>query len=326
MYLIGNGFDLNLGLRSSYKDFYDYYKSQKNDSSVIKDFKSNISNNLDKWSDLELALGEYTKAITSIDELDEIHGSIVDELAGYLDKAQSEFIQNKLENVNVDKFLDDLFRPEKFLLYRDANALKHFYTAGDRRANSYNVINFNYTHTLELIIGLEEKSNRNQGISVKRGDANHSHNLNSIFHVHGTINSDMVLGVDSNEQIFNEELSKNIDVTNQLIKRECNLVMRHGIEADSERLISGADLICIFGSSMGKTDQLWWDLISAQLQSRNCRLVIFEYLPGINQRRSQLLERRRQDVLRKLSSAEEFDAISKRVYFSFNSEMFSLNQ
>ena len=75
MYLIGNGFDLNLGLRSSYKDFYDYYKSQENDSSVIKGFKSNISNILDKWSDLELALGEYTKAITSIDEL-----------AGYLDK------------------------------------------------------------------------------------------------------------------------------------------------------------------------------------------------------------------------------------------------
>ncbi|WP_241773580.1 bacteriophage abortive infection AbiH family protein [Pseudoalteromonas undina] len=325
MYLIGNGFDLNLGLRSSYKDFYNHYKSHENDSSVIKSFKSNISKDLDKWSDLEMALGEYTKAITSIDELDEIHGSIVDELADYLDKAQDEFIQNKLDSVNADKFLDDLFKPEKFLLYRDANALRHFYAVGDRSANIYNIINFNYTHTLELIIGLENKLNRNQGLSIERV-GNSSHSLNSIFHVHGTIDSDMVLGVDSNEQIFNEELSKNIDATNQLIKRECNLVMRHGIEADSEKLISIADLICIFGSSMGKTDQIWWDLISNQLQSRNCRLIIFEYLPGVNQRRSQLLERRRQEVLRRLSSAEEFDTISKRVYFSFNSEIFSLNQ
>ena len=62
-----------------------------------------ISKDLDKWSDLEMALGEYTKAITSIDELDEIHGSIVDELADYLDKAQDEFIQNKLDSVNADK-------------------------------------------------------------------------------------------------------------------------------------------------------------------------------------------------------------------------------
>ena len=63
MYLIGNGFDLNLGLKSSYNDFYGFYKIQESDSYPVKNFKDNISNNIDKWSDLELALGEYTKEI-----------------------------------------------------------------------------------------------------------------------------------------------------------------------------------------------------------------------------------------------------------------------
>ena len=54
-FLIGNGFDLNLGLKTDYKSFYSYYKMRS---------KSNIAKSIDSeyelWSDLEKGLGEYT--------------------------------------------------------------------------------------------------------------------------------------------------------------------------------------------------------------------------------------------------------------------------
>ena len=325
VYLIGNGFDLNLGLKSSYNDFYGFYKIQESDSYPVKNFKDNISNNIDKWSDLELALGEYTKEINSLDELDDIHENIVEELAEYLTLAQKKFTKEKISSINNEKFIEDLFHPEKFLLVRDAISLRKFFGGKDRRHNFYSIVNFNYTHTAEHILGLNNISNRNSNLKIEKKEDVGLHRLDSIFHVHGTIDSDMVIGVDNAEQIINKELSNNIDATNHLIKRDCNLVMRHGIESDCEKLISEADLICIFGSSIGETDQLWWDLIAEQLKERNCRLIVFEYLPSINKRRSQLLERRRRALLKKFIAPEELEAVSKRVYFSFNSEMFFLN-
>ena len=37
LYIIGNGFDRNLGLKTSYREFYNFYKRQEsNDENVIK--------------------------------------------------------------------------------------------------------------------------------------------------------------------------------------------------------------------------------------------------------------------------------------------------
>lgn len=36
LYIIGNGFDLNLQLKTSYKDFYDYYKSTESSTDSIR--------------------------------------------------------------------------------------------------------------------------------------------------------------------------------------------------------------------------------------------------------------------------------------------------
>lgn len=41
-YLIGNGFDLNLGLKTRYRDFYDYYVKQPSNDDLIKKFKNDL--------------------------------------------------------------------------------------------------------------------------------------------------------------------------------------------------------------------------------------------------------------------------------------------
>ena len=49
LFLIGNGFDLNCGLKSRYIDAYNYYCSKtSNNSEVIKKFKKELGI-YDKW-------------------------------------------------------------------------------------------------------------------------------------------------------------------------------------------------------------------------------------------------------------------------------------
>ena len=59
VFLIGNGFDLNLNLKTRYRNFYDRYISLPSKNSTIKKFKEVLSDNLDNWADLELELGKY---------------------------------------------------------------------------------------------------------------------------------------------------------------------------------------------------------------------------------------------------------------------------
>jgi len=322
VYLIGNGFDLNLGLKTSYRDFYHYYIARESKSLAVQKFKSSISEDISKWSDLEVELGRYTKNLTSLEELDDIHESVVDELADYLEKEQEHFISEKQSQINVETFKKYLFHPENSLKQRDSNALKTFYKGS--KSNQYHIINFNYTHIIEHILGLDTASNLNQGLRVVLQEGNKSHHLVSTLHIHGSVNTDMVLGVDRQNQILNEKFSTDNEARNQLIKPNCNLVMRHNVDSHCEQLISKADLICIFGSSLGKTDQCWCDLIAKQLKNRECKLVIYQHEAEFNPRRSHLQDRVRTKTLLNFFKAEEIEKIEDNVHFALNSKMFDL--
>lgn len=56
-YILGNGFDLNLGLKTSYYDFYDYYKNIPSPNEDIENLKEDIKSNINQWSDLEHRIG-----------------------------------------------------------------------------------------------------------------------------------------------------------------------------------------------------------------------------------------------------------------------------
>ena len=59
-YIIGNGFDLALGLKTSYKAFYAYYveslKEKKN--AALSWFRDKIQSDKELWSDAEKAFGD----------------------------------------------------------------------------------------------------------------------------------------------------------------------------------------------------------------------------------------------------------------------------
>ena len=90
LHLIGNGFDLNLGLETSYLNFYLHYILKDVDKEHIKQLIKDIASYIHKepsetqWSDLEIGLGDYTKQIKSEDEFLEIYQDINLELKQFI--------------------------------------------------------------------------------------------------------------------------------------------------------------------------------------------------------------------------------------------------
>lgn len=81
-FLIGNGFDINLGRNTRYTDFYPYYLSKKHDDIISKA----LAENYDRWADLELALGQLLSDVApdQVTEFLDSKGVLESDLADYL--------------------------------------------------------------------------------------------------------------------------------------------------------------------------------------------------------------------------------------------------
>lgn len=85
LFIIGNGFDLNLGLKTGYQDFYEYYIKQKSSSDVVKRLKEHLEKERFKiWSDMELGMGAYTAYVNSVVEFEEVCHDLSLSLRQYL--------------------------------------------------------------------------------------------------------------------------------------------------------------------------------------------------------------------------------------------------
>ena len=71
-YFLGNGFDLQIGLKTSYADFLkEYVNVYSSDNKIIKNFKEYLKTKKSKWaemfwSDAEEAMGKYLSNFTSV--------------------------------------------------------------------------------------------------------------------------------------------------------------------------------------------------------------------------------------------------------------------
>lgn len=87
-FLIGNGFDRNLGLKTTYSDFVGVYKKTDAKTQNLKDFREYINDNEDLWSAAEVEMGSNT---ANFEEgygaaFYECHKDFCEMLAAYLKK------------------------------------------------------------------------------------------------------------------------------------------------------------------------------------------------------------------------------------------------
>jgi hypothetical protein len=318
---MGNGFDLNLGLKTRYEDFYAYYKKVTSlGNQEIENLKASIGSDLINWSDLELALGMYTSSLGTHENVETLVFDILDNLREYL-KLEQEKISYK--NLNRDQFLKDLISPEVYLTRRDQNGIASW---AEKWRNSsqiiLNIMTLNYTSIIEGIIG-EEASSLNIGSKAGKKAV-----LSKIEHIHGLLNERPILGVNDIEQIANKKFHSSQDTVELLVKPIHNQELGHMIDDDCLTHIKQANLICIFGCSIGETDKKWWVAVGKRIGA-DCRLIIMQrtadFIPG----REILASREVREVKNRflvMTDLNEESAESAKNYISVgvNTAMFKL--
>lgn len=326
-FLIGNGFDLNLGLNTRYHQFYEYYIKQESKNETIRHFKKNLSEHIEDWADLEVVLGDYAEhfSLEQANDYIELLDDIQDLLANYID---DQYIDFNTTDEDRKKLISDLFSPEKYLNPREKEEFNEYKKRYLAQHYNVDVVSFNYTKTFE---SLYEYTGTSMTLSTRSyNGSSYSQILKSVEHIHGLTDSDMILGVNDSAQIKNEELKNVQEVTRAIVKTEANINAGTLRDRITQQLINNSDIICIYGMSIGITDKIWWETIVNRLKSSEARLIIFTHGDEIIPRRSYRAKNNKNAIIQKLLSYKKLDenvykSVASHIFVCINSKMFGLS-
>lgn len=328
VYLIGNGFDLNLGLKTSYSDFYIYYLNIESNDIQIAQLKEHLKHDKDNegryqyWSDLEIAMGEYTKEFSRREDMEKVYNDLNDNLRDYIMKVEQDNIQSDADK--KDKLKRDLAHPERYLREIFKEEFRSYVKKWETSTYETFIISFNYTNTIEAILNMKGSG----FIEIGQTIFNRSNLLYPIIHIHGLSNTP-IIGLNDVSQIRNESFKEDEDVQEFLLKPKINKAVGHLNDKKSLFNISQANLIYLFGVSLGDTDKLWWEAVGERLKL-DCRIIYFVYNPNEHPRHNELTRIRRkykEFLLSKtqLTNEEKQEAFNK-IFIVLNSDMFNLKK
>lgn len=330
-FFIGNGFDINIGLKTKYSDFLDYYIDSKklenskdknlSDEKILKkehieSFKKYVKDNIDFWwSKGELALGKYTS------ELSEGEGErflncqrdFANELSKYL-KSQEKNIDYEINKEKIIKTFNSLSNFIDIFPYKIKNQIKKVLDNYKYEHYYYNFVSFNYTTT---ITKCKEQLNSNT-INSHNTYNDYIHN---IYNIHGDIDN-MILGVNDESQItnikvFNCENGK--EYIDGIVKENTIQGTYSNIEEEVEALIKGSKIIYIYGMSIGETDKRWWERVIRWLKEDEMnQLIIYKrknYEESVLPADNKIFEKKSKNSILKYSefSKEDNENLKNRI-------------
>jgi hypothetical protein len=264
LYIIGNGLDIALKMKTSYQDFFKYYLALPSTDKDILAMKEDIkSHKYETWADLEMGLGSYSSKCVNKDIFLRCLTDIKGNLKEYLQKESQKIWDYRISSMS------SFIAPGQFL---DPEPRARYNSFRNRKGIDVyiDIITFNYTDTLEYLFVFNNQS-------VKLHASSPSAVLRSIQHIHGTLDNMMVMGVNDSSQISNTAFNTDLDVVEDFIKPEFNDACMNNKNSVCESMIMDAEMIVLYGSSLGFTDSKWWKLIGKRMESGNYPLLI--YLP-----------------------------------------------
>lgn len=271
-FLIGNGYDRAIGLHTGYNEFLDEYSKQKTNNAnpevreLIDRMKEDIKANRTLWADLEMTLGKYTERFDDWEEFASVYEDLNKGLRQYIEKEQARLVNDI--KFSQKAALDGFLKPTSLLEPADRVSMQSFFkTYGS--ITETNIITLNYTNTIEQEIDAAKP----QFTAI---------NTNHVYHLHGTVDGTIILGVSNATQIANTSFRGKEYLKDLLIKSETNKTMKSQIDVTSKSLISSSNLIVTFGVSMGESDDYIWREIGKQLPRSNYRLIIYKYAPDLD--------------------------------------------
>ena len=330
-FFIGNGFDLNLGLKTKYSDFYPFFIQNSSENNMIRNW---LNGNEKLWSDLEEKLGQELEKLGKDDleqfyiDKEELDRLLID----YLEKEQEKYTFEEKEKIKSE-FKRSMLEFAKELPSKNVDSINATLTAYRAEEYSYSFVTFNYTNILDKIMDLF-KDNRVVGTHQGNGTAKYNR-LGEIVHIHGTTDEEMILGVNDASQILNNELKIDALFLNTFIKPRMNEAIGQKKIEKAKQMINSSHIICIFGMSLGNTDKMWWEeIIKWLVASDNNKLIIFwkghneelrKKLPATIIR---LNEHIRRNLFEKGKGGrygeKEYNRIKEKIMILYNSKIFSL--
>lgn len=125
------------------------------------------------------------------------------------------------------------------------------------------------------------------------------HTLGNVCHVHGTVDQEMVFGVNDESQMAKPDVfdCENGDLyKSTVIKVQANGMFQENTDAKANQILQESHLLYIYGMSIGATDQLWWQRVCEWLEASNAHhLIVQKYgMPqkGVTQLAYRLFERK----------------------------------
>lgn len=281
-FFIGNGYDINLGLKTSYPDFLNWYIKQPSKCSEVEIFKNLIRSNIKYWSDLEIALGKKTldKPLSTKNGLKLCKQDLDIHLKEYLD-LQNQRIRLPT-TTDIDTFRRSIVKFPLLCSSGHRRSLQAVYNSHGIEEYEYNIINFNFTNTVDIFWNRISSSafwHDIRFLKVMPDEVFRTIDIKGkLVHVHGTLAQSMITGVGEASQLENIIYQKSQEITNVIVKPIMNENCRNDVEQEVSEIINSTDIFVVYGMSIGITDVKWWKkVVSRLLKESNTYLVIINY-------------------------------------------------
>lgn len=279
-FLIGNGFDVNLGLKTKYTDFYDSYiesNSQLPDDNCVKEFCNLIKADYKTWGDFEVAFAQNISGDKQ---------AVCDILYDFSVKF-SEYLLEECNKCSYDnpeitsKFKDFLINGYKLLEKRDFQIIETKYRNANSESIQIRFINFNYTDTLNQLCNhlIKNNSNSKNLRTYRHLRDEYSEYISDELHIHGSLQDYIIIGIDSLSQIQNEQLKNDKSLAKYCVKDKINSdngnpeIINKYLE-----FINSSDIIYAYGVSFGASDKSRWDIIQKWIRNNSShKMIIYKF-------------------------------------------------
>lgn len=328
-FLLGNGFDLQLGMETSYRSFLNWYIQQPTDDPDILKFQNYLKDKNSKWwSDAEIAMGEYLGEFTD-DNIAVYFKNIRDfklNLSYYLTFENLRYDSAKI-SAAIESFNEFLIKSAEDIMLRVDNLTLNY-----RRQftdATIDIISFNYTDAIDMLVSASKSSTPT--IDTKYG---HATRIGNVYHVHGTLDSSLIMGVDNLKQLDTTTIANTTKLRRTLIKPTVNDELGRNEHTLAMQAIRSSDYMFFYGLSFGDSDRTWWLEIKTLLETRpSLQIVIFtrssnedireiipeDILDYVNDRKDEFLAK-----IGIAPNSKSYEDVRKRIFVIRNTERLNI--